>query len=245
MDLIYMATFLVALISSILSGIAGGGGGYLMAPYWIVAGMTPAQGATTGGFMAIGMGASSLAAFRKTDHFPRNKRLSVALTIITVIASITGAITLTHIETESFKTILAVITVLSIPMLFIDRRKVRLSNRHRKIGVVLLVLLLLVSSVITSSAFSILIAIGLSQLFKLSILQSTALRRLIGLVQSGVIFAILALQGNFLLVHATVAIIGGSIGSYLGTKFAIKKGESFAKLALAAGALVGVIALLI
>lgn len=245
MELIYLATFLVAFTSSILSGIAGGGGGYLMAPYWLISGMTPAQGATTGGFMAIGMGASSLAAFRKTDHFPRNKKLSIVLTIVTAIASVVGAITLTHIHTGSFKTILAIITLLSIPMLFIDRRKIVLKNRHRNIGVASLVFLLLVSSIIASSAFSILIAIGLSQLFNLSILQSTALRRLIGLIQSVVIFAILALQGNFLFIHAVMAIIGGSAGSYLGTRIAIKKGDDFAKYALAVGAVLGAIALLI
>jgi uncharacterized membrane protein YfcA len=245
MELIYLATFLVAFISSILSGVAGGGGGYLMAPYWLLSGMTPAQGATTGGFMAIGMGTSSLAAFRKTDHFPRNKKLSIALTVITIIASIIGALTLTHIETSSFKTTLAIITILSIPMLFIDRSKIKLNRRYRNIGIVILILLLLVSSIITSSAFSILIAIGLSQLFNLSILQSTALRRLIGLVQSGVIFTILASQGNFLVFHAVAAIIGGSLGSYIGTRFAIKKGENFAKYALAVGALIGAVALLI
>ncbi len=245
MELIYLATFFVAFISSILSGVAGGGGGYLMAPYWLIAGMTPAQGATTGGFMAIGMGASSLAAFRKTDHFPRNKKLITALIFTTVIVSVIGAIALTHIETNSFKTILAGMTILSIPMIFIDRRKIKLNKRHRNIGIALLVYLLLASSIITSSAFSILITIGLSQLFCLSILQTTALRRLIGLVQSAVIFLILAFQGNFLLVHAIAAIIGGGIGSYLGTKFAIKKGENFARYALAVGAMIGAIVLIV
>lgn len=245
MECIYLATFGVALLSSLLSGIAGGGGGYIMAPYWLISGMTPAQSATTGGFMAIGMGASSLAAFRKTGHFPRDKRLTIALTGVTVIVSIIGAVTLPHIETSSFKTILAVITILSIPMLFVDRRTITLSKRHRNIGIGLLVLLLLVNSIIMSSAFSILIAVGFSQLFNISILQSTALRRLIGLVQSGIIFAILALQGNFLLFHAIAAIVGGSIGSYIGTKVAVKKGESFAKYALAVGALIGAVALLV
>lgn len=44
MELLFIATFLVAFISSILSGLAGGGGGFMMAPYWLIAGMTPAQG---------------------------------------------------------------------------------------------------------------------------------------------------------------------------------------------------------
>jgi len=245
MELMYLATFSVALISSILSGIAGGGGGYLMAPYWLLSGMTPAQGATTGGFMAIGMGASSLAAFRSTNHYPRSRGLTIALASITAVASIVGTLTLTHININSFKTLLALITIVSIPMLFIDREKIRLSKRYRNIGIGLLVILLLLSSIITSSAFSILIAICLSQLFSLSILQSTALRRLVGLVQSGVIFTVLAVQGNLLLFHAIAAIIGGSAGSYLGTRFAIEKGEGFARYALAFGALIGAVALVL
>lgn len=244
MEIIYLVTFFVALLSSVLSGLAGGGGGYIMAPYWLIAGMTPAQGATTGSFMAMGMGVGSLAAFRKTGYLPRDKKLVIGITISTIIASIIGAVILTHIQVGSFKAILAAITLLSIPMLFIDRRKITLSRRHRKIGVVVLALLLLVSSIIMSSAFAILVTVGLSQLFGLSTLQSTALRRLVGLVQSGVIFVVLASQGNFLLFQAALAILGGSIGSYLGTRFAINKGEKFARYALAAGALIGAIALL-
>jgi uncharacterized membrane protein YfcA len=243
MDIFILVTFFVALISSILSGIAGGGGSYIMAPFWLISGMTPAQGATTGGFMAIGMGVSSLAAFRGTDHYPTNKRLIMTLIIITIIASIVGAVILPYINVRSFKTVLAVVTILSIPLLFFDRWKITLSDKHRKEGIVLLVCLLLGSSIITSSAFSILITIGFSQLFGLSTLQSTALRRLTGLVQSAILFVILALLGNFLPLHAIAAIIGGSLGSYVGTKFAIKRGEKFAKIALAIGAVIGAVAL--
>ncbi len=244
MELIHLATFFVAFASCILSGIAGGGGSYITAPYWLLSGMTASQSAVTGNFMGIGLGASSLFAYRKADHYPQNKKVTIALTIVTAIASIIGALVLSRIETSSLKTVLAVITILSIPLLFIDRSKINLSRNHKRIGVVILVILLLASSIIASSAFSVLIAVGLSQLFDLTILESTALRRLISLIQSGIIFAILAWQGNLLVLHAVAAILGGSIGSYLGTRFAIKRGEGFAKYALAVGALVGAIALL-
>lgn len=245
MELMYLATFFVALISSILSGIAGAGGGYIMAPYWLIAGMTPAQGATAGSFMAIGMGSSSLMAFHKTNHISQNKKLTVMVTVTAFVASIVGALTIAHVDTASFKTILAVITILSIPMLFIDRRTIKLSKSHHSIGFAMLVVLLLLSSIIASSAFSILISIGLSQLFNFTVLQSTALRRLIGLVQSSVIFVILASQGNILIYHAIFAIIGGSLGSYIGTLFAIKRGENYARYALAVGALIGAVALFV
>lgn len=42
-----------------------------------------------------------------------------------------------------------------------------------------------------------------------------------------------------------MALLGGTLGSYIGTKFAIKKGEKFAKYALAIGALIGAITLLV
>jgi uncharacterized membrane protein YfcA len=101
----------------------------------------------------------------------------------------------------------------------------------------------LASSFITSSAFSVFIAIILSQMFQFTTLQSTALRRIIGLVQSAVIFGVLMTLGNFLWPHALAGIIGGSLGSYIGTRFAIKTGEKFAKYALALGAIVSSFAL--
>jgi len=243
MELIYLATFIVAFVSSILSGMAGGGGGFIMAPYWLISGMTPAQGATTGAFMALGMGGSSLAAFRGSGHMPTNKKLTITLLIMTLTASAVGPFFLQHIHVDVFKPILAILTIVSLPLLFINRKDIHMSKQNQTIGVILLGILLLASSFITSSAFSIFIAIILSQVFRLSILQSTALRRIMGIVQSAVIFGILVSLGNFLWPHALAGIIGGSIGSYIGTKFAIKRGEKFAKYALAIGATASSLAL--
>ena len=243
MELVYVATFIVAFISSILSGLAGGGGGFIMAPYWLLSGMTPAQGATTGAFMALGMGGSSLAAFRGSGHMPQNKKLVISLLIMTFIASAIGPFFLQRIDTEVFKPVLAILTIASLPLLFIKRKDIHISKQNETIGIVLLGALLLASSFITSSAFSIFIAIVLAQVFKLSILQSTALRRIIGIVQSAVIFGVLAWLGNFLWPHAIAGILGGALGSYIGTKLAIKKGEKFAKYALAVGAVTSSIAL--
>ena len=243
MELTYLITFFVTFTACILSGIAGGGAGYIMAPYWLIIGMNPAQSATTGGFAATGMTIGSLLAFHQENHYPRNKKLTVGLIILTIITSTLGALVLTRIDTDSFKNILALITLVSIPLLFIDRRKIKLSKGHQRIGIVLLILLFFANSVIASSAFSVLIAVGLSQLFNLSIIESTAVRRLISLIQSAIIFSILAWQGNFIVFQSIAGILGATIGCYIGTKFAIKKGEDFAKYALAVGALVGAVVL--
>ncbi|MEP7205212.1 MAG: TSUP family transporter [Candidatus Saccharibacteria bacterium] len=245
MELIYLATFLVALISSTLSGLAGGGGGFIMAPYWLISGMTPAQGATTGAFMALGMGGSSLAAFKGTGHIPRNKKLIMILLILTLFSSAVGPFFLQSIRAETFKPILAILTVVSLPLLFIKRKDRQLSRRRYMGGIAVLTLLLLASSFITSSAFSLLIAIVLTRSLGLTILQGTAMRRLMGIIQSVIIFIILVSLGNFVWQHAVVGLLGGSVGSYVGTRYAVTKGEMFAKYALLGGALLSSAALLI
>lgn len=193
--------------------------------------------------MALGMGGSSLAAFRGTDHMPRDKKLTISLLIITLLASAIGPFFLQYISVNAFKPILAILIIASLPLLFISRKSIHISRQNKIIGMAVLGILLLASSFITSSAFSIFIAVVLSQAFRFTMLQSTALRRIIGLVQSAVIFVVLVSLGNFLWPHALAGIIGGSLGSYIGTKFAIKKGEAFAKYTLALGAVVSSLAL--
>lgn len=239
MDILYLATFLVALISSILSGIAGGGGGFVMSPYWLVSGMTPAQGAATGAFMATGMSISSVAAFRKTDHFPKSRKLLYILSATALIGSILGAIIVPKIDIQAFKYMLAIITIAALPLLFIKPNSKHHLSKHGNLGLLLAIVLLIIGSIITSSAFSILFALTLMAFFNMSVLQMTALRRLVSVVQSVVLFIAFTVQGYLVWQHALAGFIGGSIGSYIGTKYAIKKGETFAKYALAIMSLVG------
>lgn len=244
LDSIYLATFFVALISSVLSGIAGGGGGFVMSPYWLISGMTPAQGATTGAFMATGMSISSVAAFRKTDHFPKNKKLLSILSVVALLTSIIGAILVPKIDIQAFKYMLAIITISALPLLFIKPNTKHRLSRYKGLGLGLAIGLLVTGSVITSSAFSILFALTLMAFFNMSVLQMTALRRMVGVVQSVVLFIAFAVQGYFIWQHAIAGFIGGSIGSYIGTKYAVKKGASVARYALAGMSAAGAVALL-
>lgn len=216
-----------------------------MAPYWLISGMTPAQGATTGAFMATGMSISSVAAFRNTNHLPKNKRLFLILSAVALIASIIGAILVPKIDIQAFKYALAIITISALPLLFIKLNEQHRFNKYGRLGLALAILLLVIGSIITSSAFSILFALTLMAFFNMSVLQMTALRRSVGAVQSIVLFVAFAVQGFFIWQHAIAGFIGGSIGSYIGTKYAIKKGETFAKYALAIMSALGAIALLI
>lgn len=215
-----------------------------MSPYWLIAGMTPAQGAATGAFMATGMSISSSAAFRGTGHFPHSKNLFYILLVTTLIGSILGAIIVPKIDTQTFKCLLAIITISALPLLFMRASNAHQLSKYRNTGLVLSILLLIIGSVITSSAFSILLAVTLVAFFDMSILQMTALRRLVGIAQSIILFVAFTMQGYLVWQHAILGFIGGSIGSYIGTKYAIKKGEAFAKYTLVVMSLISAVALI-
>ena len=244
MELLYLATFVVTFLSGTLSGLAHGGGGFVTGPYWLLSGMTPAQGATTGAFMSIGMASSSVAAFRSAGHYPTtNTRVMYTLSGVAVCMAIIGAIVLPHIDVSAFKMILAVITVASIPLLFIKPVHTQKLANKPAIGFTLACLLLFVGSIINGSAISILFTLTIMSFFNLPIMKTTALRRYVGIWQSVTLFIVLSLQGFFIWQHALMALAGATTGSYFGTKFAVKKGEKFAKYALATIAIISSVSL--
>lgn len=244
MEPLYLVTFFVTFIASILSGIAGGGVGFVTTPFWLAIGLSPAQGGAAGAFMATGMSLSSVAAFRKSGHMPKNKRLLAILSVVTFLAAITGVIIVPTIDVRLFKHALAVITIAALPLLFIKPKGKFHLGKHTRTGLVLAVVLLAIGSIITSSAFSILFSLTLMAFFGLSVLQTTAMKRLLYFVQSVVLLVGFTIGGYLIWQHAVAGFLGGTLGAYIGTKYAVKKGETFAKYALAFTSLIGAITLL-
>ncbi|MBX4188923.1 hypothetical protein KW792_02375, partial [Candidatus Saccharibacteria bacterium] len=60
----YLPLFVFAVVfgTSILSGMAGGGGGFIITPFLIAIGLTPQQSIATGKVGALGLDTGSLAA---------------------------------------------------------------------------------------------------------------------------------------------------------------------------------------
>jgi uncharacterized membrane protein YfcA len=70
--------------------------------------------------------------------------------------------------------------------------------------------------------------------FGLNVLEASAIQRVSSLVLNGLIVVTLALTTNFIIwQYAVVGIVASFIGGYIGSKIALKRGESFAKIALA------------
>ncbi|AGL61838.1 membrane protein of unknown function [Candidatus Saccharimonas aalborgensis] len=245
MDITLLLTFFVSFIASVLSGIAGGGVSFVTTPFWLVIGLTPAQGGATGAFMATGMSLGSLATFRKSGHIPKDRKLFYILAVVTLIASILGVFVVPKIDISVFRTVLAIITLAALPLLFVKPSTKYNLKKYKKLGLALAAGLMVIGSIIISGAFSILFTLVLVVFFGMSVLQTTAMKRLLFFLQSVVLLIGFAVQGYLLLQYAAVAFFGGILGAHIGTKYAVKKGENFAKYALAVMALVGAIALLV
>lgn len=69
--------------------------------------------------------------------------------------------------------------------------------------------------------------------FGLSALEANATKRVAQISQAVILFVLLFIQGLVVLGHGVAALLGSLIGSHLGSKIAIKKGNRFVKIMLA------------
>lgn len=243
--LLLVATFLLSLTSSILSGLASGGGGFVMSSWQLLIGMSPAEMTSNGSIGGSAMAISSLIAYKKgkTKQYPRE---SIIFAAIAALSAAAGSYVVPHLHAGSFKLIIASLTFASLPLFFSKHRRLVAGTRSRRdkiLGYFVVSLLLLLGSIIFSSAFSLLAALALPFFFGMSTLESAVVRRWMGLAQL-IVLAVM-LHRYIVWVYVLISIPGGALGSYIGTHIAVKKGETFARSALAIMTVVSAASLLV
>src|SRR3954470_19531796 len=126
----YIFIGVAGLISGILSGIGGGGGGMLMIPAFIFVGLPPQQAVATGKMNGLGASFGGLAVFRKSGHI-RKDILRVMIPVAIVVGLVTPFV-FAVIDSKSFQIILGIILILLVPTLFIKKKKLAMpSKKHR------------------------------------------------------------------------------------------------------------------
>jgi len=244
MDILILVTFIVAFLSSILSGMSGGGGGFIMTPYYLLIGLTPQQIVAGASVASLGLGSSSLVAMRGKQLI--DKRFLWPLTGLTVLFTILAMLVLPRIQSGFFEVVIGVLLIALAPTLFIKRASMQPGERSRRsivIGYVTYATILFASSL--GSGLATLLFLPLMLLMGLSALQSNALRRVLMLFQAGVAFCIVLPQGYIVWSYALAALAGCYLGGFIGTKVALKQGEKFVKYGLAGIMVVSGIVLLV
>lgn len=233
MTILILVTFIVAFLSSIVSGMSGGGGGFIMTPYYLLIGLTPQQIVGGGSVASIGLGGSSLVAMRGQQLI--SKRFLWPLVLLTVIMTIGAMFLLPHVRSDSFAWVIGILLIILAPTLFIKKASLQPGPRTRKSilsGYALYGLILFGSAL--GGGLATLLFLPLMFLMGLTALEANATRRAVGLIQAAITFCIVLPQGFILWEYALASLAGCYLGGHLGTKIALKKGNEFVKVGLAA-----------
>jgi|SRR5688572_16153076 uncharacterized protein len=245
MEWLVVLTFVVSLLAATMSGMSGGGGGFVIIPYYLFIGLPPANALATAKLGGIGTSFGSITAFRGKGLV--HKDLVYKLMAITVVCSLIAAWLIPKIDPAIFQKIIGVALLLLIPTLFINKAAFQPGARSKRwvgVGFVVYTIFSFFQSVIGTGMGAILVLI-LMFLFGLGALESNATKRVAQSAQSVILFVLLAFQGLVFWAHGVAGLIGSIIGSHIGTHIAIKKGVKFVKVMLAVVMLTSGIALLI
>ncbi len=243
MDILIPVTFVVAFLSSIISGMSGGGGGFIMTPYYLLIGLTPQQIVAGASVASLGLGSSSLVAMRGRQLV--TKEFLAPLAGLTIIFTLLAMLVLPQIQSGFFEIAIGILLLLLTPTLFIKKASLQPGARSKTSvawGYASYAAILFASSL--GSGLATLLFLPLMFLMGLDALQSNALRRILMLVQAAVAFCILLPQGYIVWSYALAALAGCYIGGFIGTKIALKRGERFVRYGLAGVMVVSGIVLL-
>lgn len=224
--------FIVIFLASILSGMTSGGGGYIITPFMIAIGLTPQQSIATVKLWALGIDSGSIAAYRNKSI--KHKSLSLLLIISGVIVGFISALAIRHLKNENLQLVIGILSLASIPLLFIKHHEIKSRRRHllfQGIGFAIIIGLMLLQGIFASGVGS-LINVFLIAVFGISVLETNLIKRKASLASD--ITSIAGLVGASLInyKYGFIGMAAGLSGGYIGSKFALREGEKFARYAL-------------
>lgn len=213
---------------SIFGGIAGGGGGFVMTPLAIFLGLTPAQAVSTGKFAGLSITIGSLFGMKKA-HGTVSKARVLPVMVLALLVGLLVPFVIRSLDTEVYRTILAVVILLMIPVMII--KKVGIAPHHpplwKKIaGGGLLTLALFLQGVF-SGGMGILVNVVLMSMMGMTALEANITKRWSQVILNTSIIIGVVMSGLVVWHVAAVGVCSTFLGSYIGGKLAVTKGDGF------------------
>lgn len=233
MDWLILLTFLVSLGMGVVSGMGGGGAGFIVIPYYIFIGLTPQQAVATGKMGSLGSATGALTAFKGKGLV--NKRYVYIFLAITFVCALVSAWLLPKIDNTFFQHLIGWVLILLSPTMFINKAAFQPGERSKRWIIAGFILYTLISfaQTLIGTGIGTLLVLVLMFLFGMNALEASATKRVAQVSQAVVLFVLLLVQGLVLVTHGLAALIGSWIGTHVGTKIAIKRGAGFVKIMLA------------
>ena len=229
----FLLTFGIGVLASIVSGMAGGGGGLISAPFFILIGMPPQVAVATTKFGSLGLTLGSVAKFRNTGHI--RKEYMVFLSLVSVIAAILGSRILLSSSNEYVEQIVGAAMLITIPFLFLKDlglRNTKPSYWKEVLGYIFYFTILVLQAAF-GAGIGMMLMVVMMGLLGFTALESSATRRIPGLILAVVSLGIYVFSGVVHYGHGLAMLAGMVLGGYIGTHIAVAKGSKFVKIAFA------------
>jgi uncharacterized membrane protein YfcA len=226
-------TFLVGIAASIVSGMAGGGGGLISAPFFILIGLPPQVAVATTKFGALGLTLGSLAKFRKTEHV--RKEHVMYLSVLSIIAALIGSQLLLTTSDALVEKLVGTMMLAAIPFLLMREMgmtRTEPSRLWQAAGYVLYFIILVVQAAF-GAGVGMTLMIVMMGLMGFTALEASATRRIPGFLLAAVALGVYMFSDVVYYSHGLAMLAGMAIGGYIGTHIAIKKGNQFVKVVFA------------
>lgn len=220
--------------------VSAGGGSFLTIPLLIILGGLPATAANASNRVAILL-ANIIAARNFRRHGFRDLRQGIKLGLSAMAGAVIGSIIALDVHENIFRSILSVIMILALAVIFHTNRKKRNEQcveklRHPVLQIFMFFFIGIYGGFIQAGT-GYLVICSLSIIGGLSLVKTNSLKVIIiaaYLVPSLLVFL---LNGEIRWFPALVLAAGTSIGGWFGSTFAIRHGDKWIKIILAAAIL--------
>ena len=220
---------IVAFGMSILSGIAGAGGGFVTTPLAILLGLAPAQAVSSGKFNGVALTLGSLSSLRHYQGKVSRLRIASIMALAFVIGLV-APFAIKSLESRWYQLILGIVILIMIPVVIykhIGTVHQNPSKTRRVAGGILLSISLFLQGTFSGGLGS------LVNIVLMGMLGMTATEAQITKRWSQLILNVTIIFGVFSagLIIWPVAIVGSSAclaGGFIGGRIALKKGDEFA-----------------
>lgn len=212
---------------SILGGMSGGGGGFIMTPLQIFLGLSPAQAVATGKLGGLSVTLGSLHGLRKAKL--HSWKVVVPISLIALVIGLLAPVAIKNLDAEAYKQVLGVLLLVMAPvMLFkkVGHHKKEVSQTYKIAGYISVGVALALQAVF-SGGLGTLVNMAMMGLLGMSALEANVTKRFSQVVLNGVI--VLGLIGSNLIVWdvVLVGVVSAFVGGVIGSHLAIKKGDVF------------------
>ena len=225
-DLGLLIYFIIGTIMSVVSGIAGGGGGFITTPLMVFLGLSPAQAVITGKLGGVMMSLGSLTGLKGGEGNLSKRKVMPVMLLALIVGTIAPYI-VKSLDAQVYRITIGLLILLMIPVLLkkeIGLRSYKPTTNNKIIGSILLCVSLLLQGVF-SGGLGTLVNIVLMGFLGMTAIEANITKRWSQLILNLTMIIGVLTSGLIVWKVAIVGLISAFIGGYLGGRIAIKKGD--------------------